>query len=113
MGLVKPMSEQFANYYIERLVSEITELNKNRFIIETQLKCTEETNSNLQLQLIETKNAFEQEKTKDNVIEGLNDTIRQLKFQIQERDIRITGLEENLKNLTADIIAKAPKKSSK
>lgn len=45
------MNNEFVNIYIERLLTEINELNKNRFMIESQLKVLELTNSDLQLRL--------------------------------------------------------------
>ena len=45
------MNADLINLYIERLLKEIEELTKNRLLIETQLKYTENLNIDLQTQL--------------------------------------------------------------
>ena len=45
------MNPEIVNLYIERLLKEIEELNKNRLLIETQLKYADKVNKDLQDQL--------------------------------------------------------------
>jgi hypothetical protein len=51
------MTPEFLNLYIERLLQEITELTKNRLLLETQLKYTEQFNTDLtnQITILNTK----------------------------------------------------------
>ncbi len=41
------MNPEILNLYIDRLLTEIHELTRNRFLIETQLKYTEKLNADL------------------------------------------------------------------
>jgi hypothetical protein len=41
------MSVEFFNAYVERLIKEVTELTKNRLLLETQLQMTEKVNADL------------------------------------------------------------------
>jgi hypothetical protein len=56
------MQPEIINLYITRLLKEIDELNKNRFLIETQLQYTEGLNSNLQKKVSELELQIEKNK---------------------------------------------------
>ena len=56
------MNPEIVNLYIERLLKEIEELTKNRLLIETQLRYTENLNASLQEQI----NQFRLQQEKQN-----------------------------------------------
>lgn len=45
------MNPEIINMYIERILQEVQELNKNRLLIETQLKYTEKINNDLMVKI--------------------------------------------------------------
>lgn len=47
------MTPELLNVYIDRLLQEIDSLNKNRFILESRLKCTEILNEESQKKISE------------------------------------------------------------
>jgi cell division septum initiation protein DivIVA len=62
------MQPEVLNLYINRLVKEIEDLNKNRFLIEVQLQYAESMNDSLNKRIIELTNQLEKinkKKTKE------------------------------------------------
>jgi len=53
------MNPELINFYIERLLAEVTEGVKSRILLETQLKYTEMINSQLQTKITELESQVE------------------------------------------------------
>jgi len=53
------MNPEIVNMYIDRLLQEISELTRNRLLIETQLRYTERMNADLQTKLQESESRLE------------------------------------------------------
>jgi cell division septum initiation protein DivIVA len=62
------MQPELLNLYINRLIKEIDDLNKNRFLIETQLQYAENMNDSLNKRIIDLEGQLEKinkKKSKD------------------------------------------------
>lgn len=62
------MQPELLNLYINRLIKEIDDLNKNRFLIEVQLQYAESMNDSLNKRIIELESQLEKinkKKTKE------------------------------------------------
>lgn len=66
------MNADLINLYIERLLKEIEELTKNRLLIETQLKYTENLNIDLQTQLKQLQEQQEKHNKRINKTKEVN-----------------------------------------
>jgi hypothetical protein len=53
------MQPELLNLYINRLIKEIDDLNKNRFLIETQLQYAENMNDSLNKRIIDLEGQLE------------------------------------------------------
>ena len=53
------MNPEIVNMYIDRLLQEISELTRNRLLVETQLRYTERMNADLQAKLQESESRLE------------------------------------------------------
>lgn len=58
------MNPEIVNLYIERLLREIEELNKNRLLVETQLRFTESLNVSLSEKIKSLQSQLEKQNTK-------------------------------------------------
>lgn len=59
------MNAELVNTYIDRLLNEVTEGVKSRILLETQLKYTEQVNSDLKKQIDELRAEYEEYKNKN------------------------------------------------
>lgn len=58
------MSNILINVYVERLLKEVTELTKNKLVLESQLIMSEKVNNELSVKLAELEKAEEARKKK-------------------------------------------------
>lgn len=58
------MNPEIVNLYIERLLREIEELNKNRLLVETQLRFTESLNVSFSEKIKSLESQLEKQNTK-------------------------------------------------
>lgn len=69
------MQPEVLNLYINRLVKEIEDLNKNRFLIEVQLQYAENMNDSLNKKIIELESQLEKiNKKKPKEVNTSSDT---------------------------------------
>ena len=66
------MSPEIINLYVNRLLKEIDELNKNRFLIETQLQYTEGMNASFQKKITELESQLDKQSKKINKTKEVN-----------------------------------------
>lgn len=59
------MNAELVNIYIDRLLTEVGEGVKSRILLETQLKYTEQINSQLQKEIDELRAEYEEYKNKN------------------------------------------------